>query len=514
MNDFVSFFDWYATSTIKAKPWLILGKGPSYAKHTDYDLTAFNVVSLNHVVNQLKVDFSHMIDLDVFDSCQYSIDKNALYLVMPWVPHQDNKPGKQNLADLIKAKPLLAKLAQEGRLLFYNHVPNQRFGNSPLVRVRYFSAEAVINLLALCGAKTIRTLGIDGGASYSNSFSHLNETTLLSNGRESFDRQFSEIAKTILHFNLDVAPLNIQSPIKIYVATTEAQMLSVKVLEYSIRKHASMSVEVIPLHLSGISIPQPKNVENWPRTPFSFQRLLIPQLQGFSGRAIYLDSDMQVFKDIKDIWTQPFDGAQLLTVIEPEATGRNPQFSVMLLDCENLDWNIQDIVEKLNSKTLTYQKLMYEMTIAESIRSQIDSVWNSLEKYKSGETALLHYTDMNTQPWVSIYNPLAYLWFRDLFEAIGNGFISIDLIKKHIDNGYIRPSVMYQIENRIEDSLLISAAAKRLDQGFSAPYMALHSHNAIPWRNRKAIFKAYIKRFIVRSGILKFRRLLKNSWLD
>jgi len=509
-----SFFDWYYERYDHTTDWLVIGKGPTFSKYLEYDLNCFNVMSLNHAVVQMPVDVAHLIDLDVLNACENEIYKNARYLVMPWVPHVKNLPGKFDLSELVATTPFLQKLSNENRLLYYNHLANRTTENGPLVKVTYFSSEAAIGLLALCGVRKIRTLGIDGGSSYSPAFDYLKGITLLSNGRKSFNRQFGEIAKIINSTGIDLAPLDIQSPIKVYVATTEAQMLSVKVLEYSIRKHASMSVEVVPLHLSSIPIPQPQDIENWPRTPFSFQRLLIPQLQGFSGRAIYLDSDMQVFKDIKDIWTQPFDGAQLLTVREPEATGRNPQFSVMLLDCENLDWDIQVIVEKLNSKMLTYQKLMYEMTIAENIRSQIDSIWNSLEKYKSGETALLHYTDMNTQPWVSIYNPLAYLWFKDLFEAIDNGFVSIDLIKEHIDNGYIRPSVMYQIENRIEDSLLISAVAKRLDKDFSAPYMELHTHNAIPWKNRKAVFKAYIKRLIVRSGILKFRSLLKNSQLD
>lgn len=518
MTDFLSFFTWYDTCNTKTKPWLIIGKGPSYAKHIDYDLSAYNVISLNHVINQLNADFAHMIDLDVFDACQYSIDKNALYLIMPWVPHQDNKPGKQTLADLVKIKPLLAKLAAEERLLFYNHVPDQCFGDSPLVRVLYFSAEAAINLLASCGVTTIRTLGVDGGTSYSQSFSHLNDITLLSNGRESFDKQFSEIAKTIMSFNIDLAPLNIQSPVKIYVATTEAQMLSVKVLEYSIRKHASMSVEVIPLHLSKIDIPLPKDIRNLPRTPFSFQRLLIPEMQGYKGRAIYLDSDMQVFKDIKDVWMQGFNEAQILTVSNADDSDRHPQFSVMLLDCDRLDWDICKIVTMLNKGELTYENLIYDMSIVSTIRPKIASIWNSLESYQEGKTALLHYTDMNTQPWVSVNNPLGYLWFRDLFKAIDSGFISINLVKEHVEKGYIRPSVMYQIEHKIEDSLLLTSKAKKMDQNFIAPYQAIHAHSASPWRSRKAVAKAYLRHLFQQAGLIKLKvkliSRLKKSHYD
>src|SRR5689334_22832572 len=133
------------------------------------------------------------------------------------------------------------------------------------------------------------------------------------------------------------------TPIRVYVGSQEAQMLAVKVLEFSIRRQASLPVEVFPLHHTQIEFPLPKDVRNRPRTPFSFQRFYIPALAGFQGRAIYLDSDMQVFRDIRELWTLPFEGADLLAVREPGESGRRPQFSVMLLDCDALAWNLSDI---------------------------------------------------------------------------------------------------------------------------------------------------------------------------
>lgn len=343
-----SFFYWYSKEYGNHEPWLVLGKGPSFDKYKDYDLTKFNLISLNHVVSKLPVKVAHVIDLDVVDVCAADIDNNASYLVLPWVPHVNNRPGQLNLSEHIQRNPFLNKLSQENRLLYYNHLPKRRFGNDPLVEVTYFSSEAVISLLTLCGVKTIRMLGVDGGNTYNQAFNNLNNVTLLANGRQTFNKQFEKIAKMIMKTGVDLAPLDIESPIKVYVASTDAQMLAVKVLEYSIRKHASMSVDVIPLHMNSIHIPVPKDKSNWPRTPFSFQRFLIPELQQHTGRAIYLDSDMQVFKDIKDLWTTPFNGAQILTIKNKEASQRRPQFSVMLIDCANLHWSIQDIVSSLD----------------------------------------------------------------------------------------------------------------------------------------------------------------------
>ena len=241
-----------------------------------------------------------------------------------------------------------------------------------MVKVRYFSADAALNLLATAGAKTVRSLGVDGGQTYSQDFNDLKDKTLLANGRSTFNKQFEAIAAIISGTGVDFAPLDMEAPVRVYVATTEAQMLAVKVLEYSIRKHASLTVEVFPMHLSGVEIPLPKDQRNQPRTPFSFQRLIIPEIAGFRGRAIYLDSDMQVFQDIRELWTMPFNGADLLAAREPDASGRKPQFSVMLLDCERLRWDIREIVARLDSGALTYEKLMYEMAEAGGVASHID----------------------------------------------------------------------------------------------------------------------------------------------
>ena len=509
-----NFFEWFRVEKhADPRPWLILGKGPSFSKRVDYDLAQFNTLSLNHAFREQPVLLAHMIDLDVVDACCDVIDANAKFLVLPWYPHVDNSPGQRNLGELVEIHPVLNRVDQQGRLLWYNasNAP-AREGTSPVVQVRFFSVEAAVNLLAQAGVSKIRSLGIDGGARYSSEFDDLKDKTLLANSRMSFDEQFEEIAKTILRTRLDYAPLNIESPIRVYVGSTEAQMLAVKVLEYSIRKHTSVTVEVSPLHLSGIDIPLPKDVKNHPRTPFSFQRFLIPALKGHKGRAIYLDSDMQVFKDIRALWTLPFNGADLLATREPRHTGRRPQFSVMLLNCEALCWNINDIASPLDQGNLSYEELVYKMKIAENISANIDPMWNSLERYHVGETALLHYTDMDTQPWVSKDNPLGYLWMRDLFEAIDNGHISMNFIREQLGKGYIRPSLLYQIERRIEDSLLLLREAKILDKEFSAPYWSHPQHNASPWVTRTASTKAALKRMFGKSTIYRARRMIRARW--
>jgi hypothetical protein len=285
------------------------------------------------------------------------------------------------------------------------------------------------------------------------------------------------------------------SPVRVYVGSQDAQMVPVKVLEYSIRQRTEMAVEIFPLHHAGIEFPLPKDVRNRPRTPFSFQRFFIPQLAGYRGRAIYLDSDMQVFRDIRELWSLPFDGADLLAAWELADSGRKPQFSVMLLNCEALLWDLNEMVAALDRGELTYETLMYEMKVARHIRAAIEPHWNSLERYESGTTSLLHYTDMTRQPWVSRDNPLGYLWVRELIEAVDRGFLSRDLVEAHVREEFLRPSLLYQLDHRIEESANLPASALALDARFVPPYKRMSAHAGVPTgllqRTRRLLRRVY-----------------------
>jgi len=507
-----SFLQWFeATGQDRNQPWLILGKGPSFAKRDQFDLKCFQLLSLNHAVREQPVAVAHMIDYDVVEACGESIDRNALVLVMPWFPHFKNRPGTENLESLSRRNALLERMNAQGRLLLYNHsLAEETHGDSPVIPVRFFSSEAVLNLLAAAGVRQVRSLGIDGGNNYSAQFHDLAGKTLLSNQRTTFDVQFGEIAKILMNTGLDYAPLDVQSPVRVYVAATEAQMLAVKVLEYSIRKHASLTVQVSALHLSGIEIPSPAKPENRPRTPFSFQRFLIPSLTGYQGRAIYLDSDMQVFQDIRRLWNVSLEDADLLAVQEPGSTGRRPQFSVMVLNCASLRWDIEEIVQSLNEGGLTYESLMYDMAVASKIRATLDPAWNSLERYHPEQTCLLHYTDMNTQPWLSCNNPLGYLWMRDLFEAIDRKFLSESEIADHVQRGFVRPSLLYQVKQKIEDSFLLPRKARQMDQGFVPPFSAGPLLRSSPWLRPSAFLRAAARGYLQNSLVFRASRRVRS----
>jgi hypothetical protein len=293
-----------------------------------------------------------------------------------------------------------------------------------------------------------------------------------------------------------------ETPIKVFVAATPSEWLPARVLEFSIKETASTPISLHSIHSFNRPIPMPASLENRPRTPFSFQRFLIPELCEFTGRAIYLDADMLVFRDIMEVWQQDLTTCDLQTVMDAKR-GRRKQFSVMLLNCQTLQWNVEQIVADLDAGKMDYAGLMYEMRLARRIRSDIPSEWNSLEHFEAGKTALLHYTDMSTQPWVYAAHPLGYLWIESLRRALASGFITRDELKREVDQGHVRPSLLAQIETGHRD--LRAGEARKYDGAFRAPYLELHTGKKVsPWTSRGAAIRASLRRVYARTPLARW----------
>jgi Glycosyl transferase family 8 len=455
----IELTQWAGSFPLLARPWLILGKGPSFSQAKHVDLHPYYTMSLNHVVREMSVHTAHFADLDALEDCSDEVLANAQWVLMPFRPHVRFSPGPKALPDLISSVPALKKLERAGRLVWYNLSTGEPFGNSPIIQTGLFGSEVVVNILALLGVKTIRTLGIDGGRTYSPDFRDLEKKTLLNHGAQSFDLQFTGILKTVERYCIDFAPL--AEPIRVFIGTDESQAIPARVLEYTIRKHASRPVEVY--HLDKVDVPMPRAPENQPRTAFSFKRFAIPMLCQYHGQAIYLDSDMIVFSDIAELWNTPMESCSVLCTWQdapPDGwrdhaffqTGR--QMSVLLLDCGKLRWDPAEIVRGLDDELYSYAQLMFDLCIVrpDEIASTLSSDWNALEYFEPGKTKLLHYTVVPTQPWLSNDNPLEHLWTSQFAEALVAGAISAEDVQQAIVKGYIKPSLAVCLSIR-EDNL-------------------------------------------------------------
>lgn len=442
--------EWFRQASLSSKPWLLLGKGPSFSFLDRCDRDSYHVLGLNHVVAKTRVDVAHIIDIDVVEQCGEALLTNCLYLVMPRVPHENCAAGHRRLEEYVARIPVLKRLDSEGRLVWYNLSTSSQIGDSPVISARFFSAEAAVAMLGTVGVHKIRTLGIDGGRSYGNAFAELQQSTLLANGHSDFDCQQAGIDASVQRFEIDFAPLI--EPMHIFVGTDASQTVAARVLEFTIRKHASGPVVVHPMN--GADLPRPKGRKHQPRTGFSFARFNIPRLCGYRGRGLYVDADMQVFSDVAELWQIPFGEQRILCTNQPErprawksaASGFHPgrQMSVMLLDCARLDWRVEDVVAGLDEERYSYEDLLFKMCLLppEQIEDRIPPEWNCLEWFEAGKSKLTHYTVVPTQPWKNDQNDLRGVWEAGYREAVEAGAVPIGEVLAGIKSGDLKPSLV------------------------------------------------------------------------
>lgn len=422
--------EWARSIRFPVKPWLILGKGPTFSQRNEFDLSSYNLISLNHAVVQQRVDIAHVVDLDVIDDCGEALLRNSRFVVLPRHPHLMFRPTAARLEDFVTHIPVLAELDRDERLIWYNAATGPRDGDAPVVDLRYFSSEAALGIVAHLGATTVRSLGVDGSRSYSAAFDSYRDKTLLQNDQPSFNPQFRELDRIAAKHGVQYRPLI--GPLRIFVGVDPAQRVAAEVLEHSLHAHASVPIRVD--HLDQQIDRTPRDPRSRPRTPFSFNRFLIPSLMGYEGSALYLDSDMLVFDDVAELFSLPFGSHSVLCTNQPSppAEWRNHpdfkagrQFSVMLIDCERARWDLDDVISKLDSGALSYEDLMFDLALVPpaEIGDTIPDHWNHLERFVPGETKLLHYTVVPTQPWRSTTNPLRPLWLDAFRGAVEVGAV-------------------------------------------------------------------------------------------
>lgn len=187
------------TLSRSGKPWLVTGKGPTFDSIRNLTLSRFNTLALNHTCMQYLPDVVHFIDYDAWDGCADVLldPADTAMVIIAWHPHVNFVASPKTLEQFLAEDTRLQRVYEQGRLFSYNSTtwggPHNK--QLPKIPVRNFSATAAVALLLQAGVRTINTLGIDGGHSYSQVFNDLN--TCLANGQDSFDSQMPFIEELV-----------------------------------------------------------------------------------------------------------------------------------------------------------------------------------------------------------------------------------------------------------------------------------------------------------------------------
>lgn len=236
----------------------------------------------------------------------------------------------------------------------------------------------------------------------------------------------------------------------VFIGSGEASVLERKTLIYSIRKNTPGPVKIHVFNGTHNTVetegaepmlaPMPLRAKYQNVTEFSNYRFLIPQLCGFQGRAIWLDSDMVCFGDLHELFDAPMNGAHLLA--KPFAGGGDRwELSAALFDCSKCRFDLEQYVEQMSQGLFNYNDLQQ---LTPTFRQHhplavgaIDARWNVLDQ-RDNETRLIHYTNLNTQPWKFRGHRHGRVWFRYFQEAQDAGLISAADVDTAIRRGYVR----------------------------------------------------------------------------
>lgn len=245
-------------------------------------------------------------------------------------------------------------------------------------------------------------------------------------------------------------------PIRIFIGSGEASRIERQVAIDSLQRTSDRPLAITvfngthnALEVAG-QAPQPApmslRVKYWNATEFSLYRFLIPELCGYRGRAIYIDSDIVCLQDIGELFDTDLQGADFLAKAEayPGRAESLWGLSVVLFDCDRCRFPLEQFIDDLEAGLYDYRDLLCmspRFLAHHSYRiGQLDPRWNSFD-YADRETRLIHYTDLKRQPWKRSGHPYGHIWFRAMEQALASGVLTDQEISQAIRRFNVRDDI-------------------------------------------------------------------------
>lgn len=173
-----------------------------------------------------------------------------------------------------------------------------------------------------------------------------------------------------------------QGTLKVFIGYDPRQPLAYNVLQHSIVKNSSVPVSITPLILSQLPLRRRGLTE------FTYSRFLVPWLCGFSGRAVFMDADMVVTGDIKEL----FDAADPLNAVS--VMMEQPKFewaSMMVFSCGSCLRLTPEFVDDEKNN-------LFDLAWANYVGA-VPPEWNHCVRYAEPKAANLYHYTMGLPCW-------------------------------------------------------------------------------------------------------------------
>ncbi|MBE9190493.1 glycosyl transferase [Gloeocapsopsis crepidinum LEGE 06123] len=250
-----------------------------------------------------------------------------------------------------------------------------------------------------------------------------------------------------------------QEHVRVFIGSGEASLLERKTLIHSLHKHSQRELDIYVLNGTHNSItlndgepflaPMSLKIKCRNATEFSLYRFIIPEVCNYQGKAIYVDSDIVCLTDIGKLFDTPMNGCDFLAKQGAYTGYRGGSnfwgLSVMLIDCEKSQFNLETIFDEIDRILYTQTDFMvmnqtflahHPYTIGE-----LDPGWNMLDVCDKN-TKLIHYTGLFSQPWKYHNHPYGEVWFNYFKEAVASGYITKEDISLSLHRAYVRKDLL------------------------------------------------------------------------
>ena len=214
-------------------------------------------------------------------------------------------------------------------------------------------------------------------------------------------------------------------PLKIYIGWDSREDIAYQIARYSIEKHASVPVEIIPLKQKLLRKDKlyTRPVDTMASTEFTFTRFLIPELTNFEGWALFIDCDFVALDDVKLLFDQVDDKYAVMCAqhdYTPKETvkmdgqvqhmyPRKNWSSMMLINCAHPSNKLlnKELVNDVNIGGAYLHRFSW---LNDNEIGEISHEWNWLvgwyQEPKDGSPKFLHYTEGG--PWFEQYKNCEY----------------------------------------------------------------------------------------------------------
>lgn len=246
-----------------------------------------------------------------------------------------------------------------------------------------------------------------------------------------------------------------ETRVKVFIGSGEASLIERKVAVYSLRKHTKRDLDIYVCNGTHNAIelndenpfiaPMSLRVKYRNVTEFSLYRYLIPELCNYSGKAIYIDSDTICLSDIAQLFDTPMNGADFLAKPDAYKGEQLWGLSVMLIDCEKCRFDLEQTIDEIDAGlySMTDFSLMAPKFLEHHPYKigRLDPLWNVFDQWDA-QTKLIHYTNLETQPWKYHNHPYGELWFTYFEEARAAGYVTDRDLELSRIRSYVRPDLL------------------------------------------------------------------------